>query len=91
MAAVVAHSDTSSAPQIDLSSERAKLAGVLQQEKLTLEMQNCAGGSWRQEVEERWSDAMATMRAKLLALPTKLAIAVAPRNACRSRRIGRNR
>lgn len=77
MAAVVAHI-YSSAPRIDLSSERAKLA-VLQQEKLTLEIAELRGSLVRtEEVEERWSDAMATMRAKLLALPTKLAIAVAP-------------
>ena len=77
MAAVVAHMHNDG-DRLDLSSERAKLA-VLQQEKLQLEIAELRGSLVRvDEVQDEWVNTMASVRAKLLAMPAKLAIAVAP-------------
>lgn len=77
MAAVIAHMN-GQGERLDLSSERAKLA-VLQQEKLQLEIAELRGALVRvDEVEDQWVNTMASVRAKLLAMPAKLAIAVAP-------------
>lgn len=78
LAAVVAHLYERERPGLDLNDERAKLA-VLQQEKLQLEIAELRGELVRvPAVEERWHELLAAVRAKLLALPAKLAIAVAP-------------
>ena len=78
LAAVVQHLYASEGQRLDLNDERAKLA-VLQQEKLQLEIAELRGDLVRlPEVEGRWNEMLAAMRAKLLALPSKLAVAVAP-------------
>ena len=76
LAAVVAHLYARERTGLDLNDERAKLA-VLQQEKLQLEIAELRGDLVRaSEVESRWQEVLATMRAKLLALPSKLAVAI---------------
>jgi hypothetical protein len=78
LAAVVQHLFNRESKGLDLNDERAKLA-VLQQEKLQLEIAELRGDLVRvPAVEERWHELLAAVRAKLLALPAKLAIAVAP-------------
>jgi hypothetical protein len=50
----------------------------LQQEKLQLEISELRGDLVRaSEVEARWQDILSSTRAKLLALPSKLAVAIA--------------
>ena len=62
---------------LDLNYERAVLA-KLQQEKLQLEISELRGDLVRASaVEARWLDMLAAIRAKLLALPSKLAVAIA--------------
>jgi hypothetical protein len=78
LAAVIAHVYERQGESLDLNHERAKLA-VLQQEKLQLEISELRGDLVRASaVEGRWQDILATTRAKLLALPSKLAVAIAP-------------
>ena len=77
MAAVIAHLYKSGNTDLDLTQERARLA-ILQQQKIELEIAELRGELVRVEkVEEQWIGTLAAMRAKLLALPAKLAIAVA--------------
>jgi hypothetical protein len=77
MVDVISHIYKSGSNHLDLNQERARLA-LLQQEKLTLEIAELRGQLIRVPlVEEQWAEAFASMRAKLLALPAKLAIAVA--------------
>ena len=76
MARVVAHI-YQHGDVLDLSHERAKLT-VLQQQKIELEIAELRGELIRvSAVEEQWSDQLAAMRAKLLALPSKIAISIA--------------
>ena len=78
LAAVVSHLYANGRNEIDLNQERGRLA-VLQQEKLQLEIAELRGHLVKvSAVEARWQDLCAAMRAKLLSLPGKLAIAVAP-------------
>lgn len=78
LAAVVAHLYERERPGLELNDERAKLA-VLQQQKLELEIAELRGELVRvPAVEARWQELLATIRAKLLAMPAKLAVAVAP-------------
>lgn len=78
LAEVVHHLFGREGPRLDLNDERAKLA-VLQQEKLQLEISELRGDLVRlPAVEARWQEMLGAMRTKLLALPSKLAVAVAP-------------
>jgi hypothetical protein len=78
LASVVQHLYSREGHGLDLNDERAKLA-VLQQQKLELEISELRGELVRvPAVEARWQELLATIRAQLLALPAKLAVAVAP-------------
>jgi hypothetical protein len=74
---VIAHLYEGERAGLDLNYERAVLA-KLQQEKLQLEISELRGDLVRASaVEVRWQDILSSTRAKLLALPSKLAVAIA--------------
>lgn len=77
LADVIAHLFDRQGEQLDLNQERARLA-VLQQQKLELEIAELRGVLIRTEaVQDRWNELVAAVRAKMLALPSKIAVAVA--------------
>lgn len=77
LASVIAHLSDPEGVDLDLNVERAKLAR-LQQEKLKLDLGEARGELVRMPlVEQHWIGMVANVRAKLLALPNRLAAQVA--------------